>query len=61
MAHTCPECGTACYCGGDIDDIFFGEDSAESDACSHCDGEDQERMEYFDDYERAQAERPSPG
>ena len=21
MAHNCPECYSACYCGGDIDDI----------------------------------------
>jgi hypothetical protein len=23
MAHTCPECGQVCYCGGDIDDCCF--------------------------------------
>ena len=23
MAHTCPECGQACYCNGDIDDCVF--------------------------------------
>lgn len=23
--HTCPDCGQACTCGGDIDDIDFGE------------------------------------
>lgn len=23
MAHTCPECGQTCYCGGDIDDCLF--------------------------------------
>ena len=22
MAHTCPECGQACYCNGDIDDCL---------------------------------------
>jgi hypothetical protein len=27
MAHTCPECGRLCYCGGDIDDIDMGENS----------------------------------
>lgn len=35
MAHTCPDCGALCHCGGDIDDIQWGEDSPESDACSH--------------------------
>ena len=27
--HSCPECGSACYCNGDIDDIELegGEDS----------------------------------
>lgn len=35
MAHTCPDCGALCYCGGDIDDIQWGEDSEESDNCSH--------------------------
>ena len=23
MAHTCPDCGQTCYCGGDIDDCEF--------------------------------------
>jgi hypothetical protein len=32
--HTCPECGQACTCNGDIDDIMF-EDSARSRACRH--------------------------
>ena len=32
MAHTCPDCGSACYCGGDIDDIFFED----NDRCNHC-------------------------
>jgi hypothetical protein len=27
MAHDCPDCYTQCHCGGDIDDINFGEDS----------------------------------
>ncbi|HKB54224.1 MAG TPA: hypothetical protein VKD22_09500 [Ramlibacter sp.] len=31
MAHDCPDCGMQCHCGGDIDDINFGE----SDACTH--------------------------
>lgn len=35
MAHSCPDCGQACYCGGDIDDLFF-EDSEEAIRCNHC-------------------------
>ena len=39
MAHDCPDCYTQCHCGGDIDDINFGEDPT----CTHyrkieCDG-----------------------
>lgn len=37
MAHTCPECGMLCHCGGDIDDICFGE---ADDYCSCCDSDD---------------------
>ncbi len=25
MSHTCPECGHTCHCGGDIDDVNWGE------------------------------------
>ena len=35
MAHSCPDCGQACYCGGDIDDIFF-EDTVAEINCAHC-------------------------
>jgi hypothetical protein len=35
MAHACPNCGAACYCGGDIDDCEF-EGTAEQSACEHC-------------------------
>ena len=33
--HSCPECGQACYCGGDIDDIDAGDEEAE-DNCTCC-------------------------
>ena len=33
--HSCPDCGEACYCGGDIDDIEI-EDPQTVQACSHC-------------------------
>lgn len=32
--HSCPECGSACYCGGDIDDIDVGDEEAEI-GCTH--------------------------
>jgi hypothetical protein len=54
--HSCPGCGQACYCNGDIDDIDTGDVEAE-DNCTHCaegDGEDDdeaEDMELFDDDE----------
>jgi hypothetical protein len=36
--HACPDCGQACYCGGDFDDI---EVSRRSLDCVHrCDPED---------------------
>lgn len=35
MAHTCPDCGCLCHCGGDIDDIDFGEDCEAADKCTH--------------------------
>lgn len=43
MAHSCPECGQVCYCGGDIDDCCF-EGTPEEAACTHCplDGEDDD-------------------
>lgn len=36
MAHSCPDCGSICYCGGDIDDINFGDDCDAADLCTHC-------------------------
>jgi hypothetical protein len=35
MAHSCPECGQVCYCGGDIDDCCF-ENTPEQLHCQHC-------------------------
>ena len=35
MAHSCPECGCTCYCGGDIDDINL-DDPAAVQACTCC-------------------------
>jgi hypothetical protein len=36
--HSCPNCGQACYCNGDIDDIEVDDSAA--DACTHCDDHD---------------------
>ena len=35
MAHSCPECGQVCYCGGDIDDCEF-DNTPEQMACICC-------------------------
>ncbi len=35
MAHSCPDCGVTCHCGGDIDDCCF-EGTPEERACLHC-------------------------
>lgn len=35
MAHTCPDCGCQCYCGGDIDDVLLEDRDAENH-CTHC-------------------------
>jgi hypothetical protein len=37
MAHSCPDCGLLCYCGGDIDDCEF-DGTPEQAKCKHCDG-----------------------
>jgi len=39
MAHSCPECGLNCHCGGDIDDCEF-EGTIEQMRCRHCEGKD---------------------
>lgn len=48
MAHTCPNCGCLCHCGGDIDDICFGE----ADYCRCCEWKDEDvddDDEWYDD------------
>jgi len=34
MAHTCPDCGVTCHCGGDIDDLIF-DHGPEQGRCTH--------------------------
>lgn len=41
--HTCPDCGQACYCHGDIDDCEVETEEYASEHCVHhldpeCDG-----------------------
>lgn len=50
MAHSCPECGQVCYCGGDIDDCCF-EGTPEEARCGHCPDEldDTDDDSYWDD------------
>lgn len=48
MAHECPQCYQACYCGGDIDDCFF-EGTKEQLMCGHCpDDEDENDEDYLE-------------
>jgi len=35
MAHECPECGSICYCNGDIDDCLLPDRDVEA-ACMCC-------------------------
>ena len=48
MAHSCPDCGYTCYCGGDLDDILWQEGSEQKIGCTHCLHEDRE--DDWDDY-----------
>ena len=47
MAHECPECGIACHCNGDIDDLLLPNEHHEA-ACEHCPDDDElvEWQEY---------------
>ena len=45
--HSCPECGQACYCGGDIDDCEMEGNEA---GCVHkCDPRDFADEDYDED------------
>lgn len=33
--HTCPECGQACYCHGDIDDAEVETEEYAAEHCTH--------------------------
>jgi len=34
MSHECPECGSLCFCSGDIDDCMFNFPK-DQDRCTH--------------------------
>ena len=49
MAHSCPECGEVCYCGGDFDDLLL-DDTEYQEECIHCLGVfDPDEPEDWDD------------
>lgn len=54
--HTCPECGSACYCGGDVDDIDVGDEEAKDNCicCAEGDGGDDDE-DFFEDEEEDDA------
>jgi hypothetical protein len=65
MAHTCPECGCLCHCGGDIDDIDFGDDCEGAMSCHHyqqpeCAGYEDHDFDYFEDMETPFPTAPEP-
>jgi hypothetical protein len=45
--HSCPDCGSACYCHGDIDDCVVETEAYSAMHCDHCpddyawDGDDE--------------------
>lgn len=43
--HSCPDCGQACVCGGDLDDLLWGDDSEEALACEHDCGPEADDLE----------------
>lgn len=50
MAHNCPECGSLCFCNGDIDDCCL-DDPNSVNRCTHCpdDAEDMQDEDEEDD------------
>jgi hypothetical protein len=47
--HTCPDCGQACYCNGDLEDHDTGED----EGCTHYLTGDcaNDNEDFMDEYE----------
>lgn len=55
MAHSCPDCGSTCYCGTDIDDCLFDFDE-DIEACTHCLGRGDEYPDEWDDFDHDEDE-----
>lgn len=48
MAHECFNCGSECYCHGDIDDCILSKTPSNCDGCGcEVDHNDDEEDEYF--------------
>jgi hypothetical protein len=57
--HSCPICGSACYCGGDLEDHGTGPEF--EDACTCCEEEEAEpNFEAWLEPPEATAPAPSP-
>jgi hypothetical protein len=50
MAHSCPDCGSVCYCSGDIDDCLI-DDTEDQNACLHCFDEDSREDDCDEDWD----------
>jgi hypothetical protein len=46
--HSCPDCGQACCCGGDFDDLLDVDYDAQ-EQCDHCLGRDDDEDDDEDD------------
>ena len=50
MAHECPDCGSQCHCGGDIDDLLLNDDD-DINGCTHCPHDKLFEDEDYDDFD----------
>jgi hypothetical protein len=50
MAHECPNCGSICYCNGDIDDLLLNCDD-DVNKCICCLENEDDEMDDIYDYE----------
>jgi len=62
MAHTCPECGQMCYCGGDIDDCLndFDEDVINCQHWRECQEIGSDDYDPDDDFDYQNEVKESP-
>ena len=60
--HSCPECGQACYCHGDIDDCVVETEEYSSAHCTHPESRDCPcRAEREDEEAEYPEEEPDDG